>query len=203
MITAVVLAAGESTRFEGYPKALLELGGLSLLARVCRSLKAGGVEKVRVVVGHRAAEVAPAARALGCEVIEHREYRRGMLSSVRAGTGRLPEEITALVLAPVDHPLFGSETVALLLRRFHARGHGIVLPRCGGRRGHPVLFGAELIEELRAAPDSVGARAVVWADPGRVEEVEVADPGVLIELDDPQGLEAARAWLEGRSKANP
>ena len=196
MIVGLVLAAGESIRFRGFPKPLLELGGSTVLARVCRQLSAAGVESIRVVVGHRAAEVAAAARALGAEVVENPVVRRGMLSSVQVGLEALElAGAEALLLAPVDHPLFRVETVQALLQRFREAHRPIVLPSHGGRRGHPVLFAAELFDELRRAPDSIGARAVVQADPGRVDQIEVDDPGVLFDLDDPAALNAARAWV--------
>ncbi|HEX5878115.1 MAG TPA: NTP transferase domain-containing protein, partial [Actinomycetota bacterium] len=58
----VVLAAGQSERLEsvtgGGSKALLRLGGLSLVERAVRSLLAAGLERVLVVVGHDPGPVA-------------------------------------------------------------------------------------------------------------------------------------------------
>jgi CTP:molybdopterin cytidylyltransferase MocA len=196
MIAGLVLAAGESTRFGGHPKPLVELDGLTLLARVCHTLSAGGIGPIRVVVGHSDAAVAAAAKALGAVVVENPDYRSGMLSSVRAGLNGLERlGAEAVLLTPVDHPMFRGETVRLLAQRFREQGRPIVLPCYRGRRGHPVLFAALLFEELRRAPDSVGARAVVQADPGRIDQVEVDDPGVLLDVDDPAALEEARRRL--------
>src|SRR6266545_6410116 len=58
----VVLAAGRSQRLDpvtrGGSKALLRLGGLSLVERAVRTLLARGLERVLVVVGHDAGPVA-------------------------------------------------------------------------------------------------------------------------------------------------
>ena len=58
----VVLAAGRSERLAsvtgGGSKALLRLGGLSLVERAVRSLLAAGLERVLVVVGHDGGPVA-------------------------------------------------------------------------------------------------------------------------------------------------
>ncbi|MFL6186133.1 MAG: NTP transferase domain-containing protein, partial [Actinomycetes bacterium] len=65
----VVLAAGRSERLAavtgGGSKALLRLGGLSLVERAVRSLLAAGLERVLVVVGHDAGPVATVVGRLG------------------------------------------------------------------------------------------------------------------------------------------
>jgi hypothetical protein len=65
----VVLAAGQSQRLAsvtgGGSKALLRLGGLSLVERAVRSLLAAGLERVLVVVGHDAGPVATVVGRLG------------------------------------------------------------------------------------------------------------------------------------------
>src|SRR5215216_667522 len=65
----VVLAAGRSERLAavtgGGSKALLRLGGLSLVERAARSLLAAGLERVLVVVGHDAGLVATVVGRLG------------------------------------------------------------------------------------------------------------------------------------------
>jgi 1L-myo-inositol 1-phosphate cytidylyltransferase / CDP-L-myo-inositol myo-inositolphosphotransferase len=65
----VVLAAGRSERLEpvtgGGSKALLRLGGLSLVERAVRTLLARGLERVLVVVGYDAGPVAAVVGRLG------------------------------------------------------------------------------------------------------------------------------------------
>ena len=65
----VVLAAGRSERIRsitgGGSKALLRLGGLSLVERAVKTLLAAGVESVVVVVGHDAGPVAAVVDRLG------------------------------------------------------------------------------------------------------------------------------------------
>jgi CTP:molybdopterin cytidylyltransferase MocA len=196
VIVAVVLAAGESRRFGGFPKPLLTLEGQTLLARVCRGLRSERVGAIRVVTGHQHDQVAEEAARCGAEVVRNPDYRRGMLSSVVAGIAGLTEAaVEAVLLAPVDQPLFEQATVVRLIDRFQAGAGSIVVPIYRRLRGHPVLFAATLLDELRGAPADLGARAVVRADPTRVAEVEVDDPGVVFDLDDPPALESARAHL--------
>jgi molybdenum cofactor cytidylyltransferase len=62
----------------------------------------------------------------------------------------------------------------------------IVLPVFEGRRGHPVLFGADVLEEIRTLPSSQGANVVVRRDPKRIVEVAVNDAGILVDIDTPE-----------------
>jgi molybdenum cofactor cytidylyltransferase len=85
----------------------------------------------------------------------------------------------------VDHPDVGPAIVDLLIARFEETSRPIVLPVHRGRRGHPVLFSRAVFDEIRRAPESVGARQVVWDHQGDLLEVEVPDPGIGRDVDTP------------------
>jgi molybdenum cofactor cytidylyltransferase len=91
----------------------------------------------------------------------------------------------------VDHPLISARLVADLIAAFDSSGKLIVLPKYGGRRGHPVIFRAGLYEELLVAPTEVGARQVVWNHADEVAEVETVEEGVILNLNDPESLRRA------------
>ncbi len=71
------------------------------------------------------------------------------------------------------------------VRRIAAELHGgrLVLPVHCGQRGHPRGIGAGFREQLLALSDDRGAQALFADRP--VVEVEVDDPGVLLDIDRP------------------
>jgi molybdenum cofactor cytidylyltransferase len=71
----------------------------------------------------------------------------------------------------------------------------IVLPVHHGKRGHPVIFSAAVYGELLAAPMDQGARSVVWAHAGEISEVNTAEEGCVLNLNDPETM---RLVFEGR-----
>jgi len=185
MISAIVLAAGESRRM-GSPKALLRYAGQTFIARVCESLLSAGVDEVLVVLGARAEEVrqsVPSHPAL--RLVINPDYVKGQLSSLIAGLCALSPQSEAAIVALVDHPLIRAETFAFLLRSFRERWCPIIVARCQDRRGHPVLFAREVYPELLAAPLDQGAKVVVRKDPARVREIQLDDPGILADIDTP------------------
>ena len=186
---AVVPAAGASTRM-GRPKLLLPWGETTVLESTIAALREGGAETVVVVI---AAEgplkewlPPPGAR---CAVNE--EPSRGMLSSVLAGLAVLPTP-DPLLVCPGDLPALRASTVAALLAAYR-RESGIVVPRHGRRRGHPLLIAPNWQARIRELADHEGGlRRILELAAGAVHELPVDDPGCVRDVDPPAEYEALR-----------
>ena len=189
-VTAVLLAAGESTRM-GQLKALLPWHGKTLLAYQLEALLAAPLERVVVVVGHRREELLPLLPDHPRVVtIVNPDYASGKVSSIRAGVAGAPANYDVLLLG-VDQPrppaLIGS-----VLRAHASAGARITVASYHGHGGHPVVFGASLRPELLAITEqSEGLRAVLRAHAQEVQHVETGDPLALVNLNTPQDYEAA------------
>jgi molybdenum cofactor cytidylyltransferase len=194
MISAIVLAAGKSERM-GRPKALLPLRGKTFLENILAAISSSPVEETCVVVGHHRDEierhVVPPAR-----IIFNPDYEQGMITSLQAGIRSLPSRTSGALLFLVDHPLVDSETIALLVRKVGA--DRIVLPTFEGRRGHPVLFGSAILQEILGLSASQGANIVVHKDPDRIVEVSVNSPGILVDVDTPEDFLKLQSEYEPR-----
>src|SRR5215203_5410607 len=119
MISAIVLAAGASTRM-GRAKAALPLGqtGETVAARVVRSLLEGGAPEVAVVAGAHidAVRAAMPSHEPRARLIEHPGWNRGQLSSLVAGLDAIDTPLVEAVLVTlVDVPLVRASTVAAVI----------------------------------------------------------------------------------------
>lgn len=186
MIAGLILAAGESSRM-GRDKALLTYRGRTFLETVIATLHKASVERVTVVLGHHAEQIQGAVTLEGAEMVVNRDYLRGQTSSLQAGLRALESpSLEAVVLCLVDHPLVSADTVRKLLASFRQSGAPVVIPTYENQRGHPVLIGRALFEELlRLSPDE-GANTVIRKQRDRTELVEVSDEGILLDVDDPE-----------------
>lgn len=190
-IAAIILCAGESRRM-GRPKALLACQGTTFLGHLLRVTAHPAIGIRRVVLGAAAEEIQRAAALAPEAVVINQDWQRGQLSSLQAGMRSLPKEGTdGILVCPVDHPLISPQLVDKLIKAFRAQGKPIVMPTWQGHRGHPVIFGAKLYQELLSAPAAVGARAVVWAHQTDVYELPTTEEGVIQNLDDPETLRRA------------
>jgi molybdenum cofactor cytidylyltransferase len=179
----LILAAGESRRM-GSPKALLEYRGETFLDRLVRLFSARSAEVI-VVLGAHADEIRARSRA-GCTFVCNADWRTGQTSSMQCGLKAMPAEIDGVLFTLVDHPAV-SESTLDRLQPLLPDGLGSVLrvPRFEGRRGHPIWFSSALIPEFLAIPPAGAARDVVRAHATETEFLDVDDPGILADIDDP------------------
>jgi molybdenum cofactor cytidylyltransferase len=173
----------------GQLKALLPWHGQPLLAYQIAQLLAAPVERLIVVVGHRAAELAPYLdQDERLHVVENQDYHAGKVSSIICGVAAAPADHHLLVLG-VDQP----RPAALLaaVATVHRAGDSpITIAGCGGRRGHPVLFRPELRPELLAiTEETAGLRAVLRRH--QALTVDTGDPLALVNLNTPEDYAAA------------
>lgn len=129
-IAAVVLAAGEASRF-GAPKQQL------LLPRVLERLRQTPVDEIVVVEGAYALGEIEGAHVVHCD-----DWAVGPGASLRCGLAALGEDVDAAVVIMADGPQLSPVAVGRIVETWHATG-GIVAASYGGDRGHPLVVGRE------------------------------------------------------------
>ncbi len=189
MISAVILAAGRSSRM-GRPKPLLPLATQeTFLGRLVRVFDEAGADDLVVVVGHEADLVCRAMDwdGLQARVVRNLHYDEGQLSSLVAALAVLDRPgISAALVIPVDMPLVSPATVRAIIDAYRRTKAPIVRPARDGRHGHPVLFDWTTFAALRQADPAVGAKAVVRARAAEVLDVPVDDEGAFVDIDTPE-----------------
>ena len=110
------------------------------------------------------------------------DYQRGMTSSLQCGLRALPPDAESVLFTLVDHPSVAPATIDALLRPSDAL---VRVPRHGGRRGHPIWFSSQLSPEFLELPETCAARDVVRAHAAQTEFLDLDDPGILADIDDP------------------
>jgi molybdenum cofactor cytidylyltransferase len=183
----------------GFPKALLRYRDETFLDTLI-GLFAARCQPVIVVLGAHSDRIRehtlrPASFAINAD------YQRGQTSSMQCGLRALPPGAGSVLFTLVDHPAVTGDTLDALLRGrssesvpksgdaagLSARATSCLVrvPRYQGRRGHPIWFARELIAEFLALPDNGAAREIVRGHSAQTEFLDVDDPGILADIDDP------------------
>lgn len=184
----------------GNPKALLRMPDSreTFLDRLIGVLSAA-CSSVTVVLGHQAEEIR-GQTAGRVRFIVNPDYPLGQLSSLQCGLRAVPAGAPGVMFTPVDHPGIRPETAMALAEAFERRPADavLVIPRHGGKRGHPVVCARELFAEFLALGPEAQARDVIHRHASGAVYLDVEDPGIAADIDDPEAYRRFLAAAEGR-----
>ena len=197
--TLIVLAAGRGSRFgAGTHKLAQPFGESSVLAATLAQALASRLHVVVVTTAALAGVARSSVAARDVVVLPEvgapsaAAGLLGMGVSIAAGVNARPDAHGWLVL-PGDMPLVRPATLQAVARALDH--HPVAFAQHLGRRGHPVGFAAELYSELASLAGDEGARRLIARYPA--VGIEIDDPGILVDIDTPQDLDAVRRSVSG------
>lgn len=190
MISAVVLAAGASTRM-GRQKLLLPLDGEPLIRRVVKQVSDAGFDEVLVVVGNESEQVLDALAGLPLRHALNADFATGMGSSFRTAVAHLPDSEAAM-FALADQPFVTSVEYRKVLETYRRHHSPIVSSRYGEVMAPPHLFAREFFPELAVLEH--GARPVLLSHRDKTTTL-MFPSDLLVDVDTPKDYEEAKRRL--------
>jgi molybdenum cofactor cytidylyltransferase len=190
-IGAVILAAGESSRF-GRPKQLIQFRGKSLVRRMVYAARKARCAPIVVVIGGHHEEVERELKAEGAIIVENENWRLGIGISIRTGVRRLIDNaptLEAVVLLVCDQPFVDARTIARLITLREKTKRAIIASSYANTLGVPALFDRSCFQELLALDNATGAKTVILSNRERVAEFPFPEGKIDIDtLDDYEKL---------------
>jgi molybdenum cofactor cytidylyltransferase len=182
---AIVLAAGEATRF-GSAKQLVRIGDRPLLSLVAgRTAEVVGHALI-IVLGARAAELSPLLKHSPGSVVVNRDWREGLASSIRAGIARLPASCAGVMLVLADQACVTAEDLRRLAGAWRPQPLCVAAARYGATVGVPAIFPQHLFSELSELKGDSGAKVLLKRHADHLVKVPMAS--AAFDLDTPDDL---------------
>ena len=185
--SAVVLAAGLSSRMQGQHKLLLPIDGQPAVRRTVSALAAAGPEEIVVVTGFKGRAVMEALDGLPVRFQSNPRYEEGQMTSVAAGVAALGAPCNVVMVCLADQVLLDAADYRELIDAFAAMSHGsILIPVFNGQRGNPVAFSASYAAEVISGHVNPGCRKLIAEHPEEVFVHEAAHDRFTIDMDTPE-----------------
>ena len=156
MISAIILAAGESKRM-GQPKMLLPWGNVTVLEHVIDVFQKAGVEDIVIVLGAERERIERTLSQYRIRFVHNEDYAVSeMLSSLQCGLKAMTLQTQAALIGLGDQPQVQEGSVRLIYEAYQNTRSELVVPSFQMRRGHPWLVERTLWSELldMRAPES-------------------------------------------------
>jgi molybdenum cofactor cytidylyltransferase len=190
------LAGGAGVRFGGGKLTAPWADGALIDGALARAF-AAPVRSVTVVTGADAG-VEAAVRAYAertgqssrLRLVHCADHAEGMGATLRTGVASLPADAAGVFVFLGDMPRVPLAVLPKLAAAL-AAGAPAAAPTCEGQRGHPVLFGHDLLPQLLTLSGDEGARSLLRGLGDRLALVESPDAGVLFDVDQQKDLDNA------------
>ena len=178
MISAILLSAGQSSRF-GSPKALADWHDQPVIEAILKTLELSEVSEIIVVLGAHRAEIQPVLlKHTSLKVVYNKDHKFGQTSSFQAGLREASGSAQGFMLWPVDYPAITAATIQTLCTQYEKDHHRIVIPTFNNKKGHPPILPKLLKEIILDVPVELGINTVLQQHADLVDMCAVDDPGV-------------------------
>ena len=185
MITAIILAAGQSKRM-GQPKMLLPWGETTVLEKVIATFKAAKIEEILVVTGGAKEQVEGLIRNVAQTTFNPKYADGEMLSSVQAGLAELGSGVEAALIGLGDQPQVQERSVRLVLEEYRKSRSALIVPSFQMRRGHPWLVAKPYWDEILAMRTPASMRNFLNEHGNDIHYIELNNDSILQDLDTPE-----------------
>ena len=184
MISAIILAAGKSTRM-GEQKLLLPFESSTVFERVIYSVKSSGQfgEIIAVVSPGKLYTIALKNKIQGV-INENPEL--GLSRSIRLGVGKAHKDTEAFMFFSGDQPEIRPESIGRIVECYCCKrrsGKSIVVPQYNNRNGMPTIFDAVWKKELTQLSGDTGGRELIKLNQGSVDYIQIEDDMEGLDID--------------------
>jgi len=187
MVSAIILAAGESRRMESKNKLLLPLGHETLIEHIVDTVFSSDVGEVVVVLGHEADRVKNVLVNRSIKFVYNDNYQIGMTTSIHAGVKAASSQTDGYMICLSDLPLIEPDELNHLVLAFekaiNQNDKLIVIPIFEEQRGNPVIFSLRYKTDILDHKGLIGCKGIVKQNPDQVLEIEMDTDHVLRDID--------------------
>jgi len=166
----------------GSQKLVLPYNESTIIETVIDNVLSSKIDHVMVVLGADSEMVKATIGDRNVDFYYNKDHEEGMLSSVMSGINSLPEDAGTALIFLGDQPGILPSVTNAIIDAYNDSLHGIVIPVYNHRRGHPLLVDMVYRKEIARLDLEQGLRALRHLFPEDVLEVEVDEPGILVDI---------------------
>ena len=178
MISAILLAAGQSKRMDGEHKLTKEIQGTPLIKHSVKNILSSSVDELIVVLGYQKEII---KKLIGknkkIKIVFNNNFANGMASSIKTGMLHCSEKSEAFFICLGDMPLVNHNIYNQLIKSKDNKE--IIVPTYKGQQGNPVLFDKSMKEKIMIITGDVGAKKTLELNKDKILSLEINDQSIV------------------------
>jgi len=162
MITAILLAAGESKRIPNENKLLKKFRGKPLINHILKSLIKSKVNKIIIVLGYDHIKIKKLIlKSKKITLIINRNYKKGISSSIKLGLKKVSKNNKGFMIVQSDMPYIKSSHIDKIKTSILKENKLVHALKFKNRLGNPIGFNIKVLNKFKKIKGDIGAKYMV------------------------------------------
>ena len=177
MISAILLAAGQSKRMNGENKLAKEIQGIPLIKLSVKNILASSINELIIVLGHQKEIIEKLIdKNEKIKFIFNKDFESGMASSIKTGLDNLSKKTESFFICLGDMPMVSHDIYDQLIKSKDNKE--IIVPTYKGQQGNPVLFNKSMKEKIMDITGDSGAKKILELNKDKILNLEINDQSI-------------------------
>ena len=182
MISAILLAAGQSKRMNGENKLAKKIKGIPLLKYALNNILKSSVNEIIIVLGYQSEIIEKLIdKNDKIKFVFNADFETGMASSIKKGVENLSKKTDAFFISLGDMPSINYNTYDQLIK--YKKNQKIIVPIFKGQKGNPLLFPKSFEKIMLSVQGDHGAKKILENNKKQILNIEINDPGIIKDID--------------------
>ena len=184
MISAILLAAGESKRMVDENKLIKKYKSIPLIKHAVSNVLNSPIDELIIVLGYQKKAI---EKIIGenkkIKFIANPNFESGIASSIKKGLDSLSKETEAFFICLGDMPNVNKEIYNQLINAsFSNKDKEIFVPYYQERQANPILFSKKMKNEIQKIEGDFGAKKIIADNEKKVFKLSTQDKGVITDF---------------------
>ena len=177
MISAILLAAGQSKRMNGENKLIRKIRGVPLIKLSVKNILASSIDELIVVLGYQKEVIEKIIdKNEKVKFVFNKNFESGMASSIKTGLNNLSEKAESFFICLGDMPMVNKDIFNLLIKSKNNRE--IIVPTYKNKQGNPILFSKSMKKKIMTIEGDAGAKKVLELNKDKTLNIETNDQSI-------------------------
>jgi len=183
MISAILLAAGQSKRLRGENKLTKLFKGKPLINHILFSLIKSKVNKIIIVLGFEHLKIkTKLLKSKKINFVINKNYKKGMSSSIKTGLKKLPKNNKGFLIVLGDMPNITKTIINKICLSITKSDKEIILPKFKNRAGNPIGIKQSMIKNIYKIKGDKGAKNIIKKNNKKIKFLNINSKSILINL---------------------
>ena len=184
MITAILLAAGQSKRLFNQNKLIKNYKGKLLINHAVQSIIKSKIEKLIIVLGFEYLKVKKKInKNKKIKFVINHNYTRGIASSIKCGLKKISNKSDGFIIVQADMPEIGKNILNKLYKEIKTNKKEIFVPRKNNKIGNPIGFKLSMINRLKKISGNRGAKFIIQKNKSKIKYIRTKSLGIFKDID--------------------